>query len=64
MLNGTNGVTRGSMAATFANKVSAAGYNAGIYANLNWWNNYLTSSVFGKYIVVKMDCTVSQQMSV
>ena len=47
MLNGTNGVTRGSMAATFANKVSAAGYNAGIYANLNWWNNYLTSSVFG-----------------
>ena len=46
MLNGTNGVTRGSMAATFASKVSAAGYNVGIYANLNWWNNYLTSSVF------------------
>ena len=35
-----------NMAKTFCNKVSSAGYETGIYANLNWWNNYLTNSVF------------------
>ena len=34
------------MAKIFCNKVSSAGYSVGIYANLNWWNNYLTDSVF------------------
>ena len=36
----------GKIAKTFCDKISAAGYEVGIYANLNWWNNYLTSSVF------------------
>ena len=34
------------MASTFCNALSAAGYTPGVYANLNWWNNYLTDSVF------------------
>lgn len=36
----------GNMAKTFCDKISAAGYRPGIYANKNWWNTYLTSSVF------------------
>nr|WP_275952128.1 GH25 family lysozyme [Mordavella massiliensis] len=36
----------GAIAETFLNKITAAGYRGGVYANLNWWNNYLTSSVF------------------
>src|SRR5699024_10319918 len=39
-------VLLGQIAQTFCDKISAAGYDVGIYANLNWWNNYLTSSVF------------------
>ena len=35
-----------NMARTFCNKISSAGYKPGIYANLNWWNNYLTDSSF------------------
>ena len=35
-----------SRAQTFCNKISAAGYKPGIYANLNWFNNILTDSVF------------------
>ena len=30
----------------FCNRISAAGYEPGIYANLNWFNNILTDSVF------------------
>ena len=36
----------GKIATTFCDKVSAAGYEVGIYANGNWWNNYLTNSAF------------------
>lgn len=36
----------GSIAKTFCDKVSAAGYRVGIYASLNWWNTYLTDPVF------------------
>lgn len=36
----------GDIAKTFCDKIAAAGYRPGIYANLNWWNNYLTSSAF------------------
>ena len=32
-------------AETFCNKISNAGYQVGVYANLNWWNNYLTRCV-------------------
>lgn len=36
----------GNIAQIFCDKVANAGYKPGIYANLNWWSNYLTSSVF------------------
>ena len=35
-----------SRARIFCNRISAAGYNPGIYANLYWFNNILTDSVF------------------
>ncbi len=35
-----------SRAKTFSNKISAAGYKPGIYANLNWFKTVLTDSVF------------------
>ncbi len=38
-----------SLASTFCNKVKDAGYDVGVYANLNWWNNYLTDSVFDQW---------------
>ncbi len=38
-----------SMASTFCNKIQAAGYTPGVYANLNWWNNYLADSVFNSW---------------
>ena len=34
------------LATTFCNIISDAGYDVGIYANQNWWRNYLTDSVF------------------
>ena len=33
----------------FCNKISNAGYQVGVYANLNWWNNYLTGSVYNNW---------------
>ncbi len=41
--------TLATMAQTFCNAIEAEGYAAGVYANLNWWNNYLTSSTFDSY---------------
>ena len=38
-----------NIAQAFCNRITSAGYTPGIYANLNWWNNYLTSSVFDDY---------------
>ena len=35
-----------SRAQVFCNRISVAGYEPGIYANLNWFNNILTDSVF------------------
>ena len=35
-----------SRASRFCDLVSSAGYNVGIYANLNWFNNILTDPVF------------------
>ncbi|MGM9936647.1 MAG: stalk domain-containing protein [Candidatus Ornithomonoglobus sp.] len=37
---------RGQYAKLFCDAVSAAGYEVGIYANKNWWTNYLTDPVF------------------
>lgn len=31
-----------TVAKAFLNKIKALGGNGGVYANLNWWNNYLT----------------------
>ena len=42
----SNRTLLGDMATVFCNKISSAGYKTGIYANLNWWNNYLTDSRF------------------
>lgn len=42
----TINTNHGAIAQTFLNKITAAGYRGGVYANLNWWNNYLTSPVF------------------
>ena len=38
-----------NIASTFCSRIANAGYTPGVYANLNWWNNYLTSSVFDNY---------------
>lgn len=38
-----------AIATTFCNAIEAAGYTAGVYANLNWWNTYLTDSVFSEW---------------
>lgn len=38
-----------AIARTFCDTISAAGYPVGVYANLNWWNNYLTDSCFSNW---------------
>ena len=38
-----------NMATTFCDKIKSAGYTPGVYANLNWWNNYLTDPVFDQW---------------
>ena len=38
-----------NMANTFCSIIESNGYRAGIYANLNWWNNKLNSSSLNKY---------------
>ena len=38
-----------SMTQAFAAVIEAAGYDVGVYANLNWWNNYLTSSTYNQW---------------
>lgn len=37
------------IASTFCNAISQAGYRPGVYANLKWWNSYLTSPVFEQW---------------
>lgn len=39
---------RENIANTFLNTIQAEGYECGIYANLNWWNNYLPGSLAEK----------------
>ena len=38
-----------AMAKAFCRKVEAAGYTFGVYANTNWWNNYLTDGWYNGY---------------
>ena len=37
------------IATTFCDKINAAGYPVGVYANANWWNTYLTDPVFDNW---------------
>lgn len=37
------------MANAFCTAITNAGYTAGVYSNLNWWNNYLTNTGFEKW---------------
>ena len=37
------------IAETFCNKIEAAGYTVGIYANTDWFTNYLTDATFNNY---------------
>ena len=39
----------GDIAETFCNKLSAKGYTVGIYANKDWFTNYLTDSRFNNW---------------
>lgn len=49
-LEGTsNRMLLANMASAFCDKIAAAGYTPGIYANTNWWNNYLTDPVFDQW---------------
>lgn len=47
--NGLTPKQLGNFATAFFNKTIAAGYKAGVYANLNWWTNKLTDSRFNQW---------------
>jgi GH25 family lysozyme M1 (1,4-beta-N-acetylmuramidase) len=38
-----------NLASAFLSTMKRNGYKVGVYANLNWWNNYLTDSSFNNY---------------
>lgn len=43
------GADLAAVARAFCDTIAAAGYQPGIYANLNWWNNLLTDPVFDSW---------------
>lgn len=45
----TSATLKADMAQAFCEKIQKAGYKVGIYANTNWFTNYLTDSRFGKW---------------
>ena len=45
----TIGADLAAIATTFCDIIEDAGYPVGIYANLNWWNNYLTDECFDNW---------------
>ena len=45
----TSATLKADMAETFCNAIKNAGYSVGIYANTNWFNNYLTDSRFNNW---------------
>lgn len=47
--NSTIGCDLGAIAETFCSTIKNAGYAVGVYANLNWWNNYLTDARFSQW---------------
>ena len=46
---GLGAKTLGDIAETFCNMITNAGYEVGIYANTNWFTNYLTDSRFNQW---------------
>ena len=38
-----------SIASSYCSVIEGEGYKAGVYANLNWWNNYLSASDFNSW---------------
>ena len=49
MASTSNRELLGQMAKAFCEKVEAAGYRAGTYANLYWYNTFLTDSAFDRW---------------
>ena len=47
--NSTLGSDFGAIAQTFCSTIQNAGYAVGVYANLNWWNKYLTDTRFEQW---------------
>ena len=47
--NSTLGADLAEIATTFCSIIEGAGYPVGVYANLNWWNNYLTDGCFDNW---------------
>lgn len=47
--NSTLGADLAEIAKTFCGIIEDAGYPVGVYANLNWWNNYLTDECFDNW---------------
>lgn len=41
--------TLADIASAFCSEIEAAGYTAGVYANTNWWTNFLTGSTYNKW---------------
>ena len=48
------------IASAFSEKIEAAGYDVGIYANRNWFTNYLTDPVFDNWVRWVAEYGVSQ----
>lgn len=48
------------IASAFSEKIEAAGYEVGIYANRNWFTNYLTDPVFDNWVRWVAEYGVSQ----
>ncbi len=49
MASADNAGQLASIATIFCNAMKDAGYTPGVYANLTWWNNYLTDGAFSKW---------------
>lgn len=49
MASADNAGLLADIASLFCGEIEKAGYTPGVYANLNWWNNYLTDDVFDRW---------------
>ena len=47
--NSTLGSDHAAIASTFCSRILAAGHPVGVYANLYWWNTYLTDPCFDNW---------------